>query len=201
MSGVEPWLIDCLPTPGPGIALDVGANVGAWTIELSRRCSEVHSFEPNPQAHQQLRFHTATLSNVRLFDLALGSEAGDVELNLYADSAWASAFREDELDAWREGEPYATTTAPLVTLDSLGYVSRDVRFVKVDVEGAERDVLEGAVDTIRYQRPKLLVEIHTLANREWVLGALAGHGYEPKLIPHPHAGVSEGHCWIVAEGD
>lgn len=201
MSGVEPWLTDCLPQSGTGLALDIGANEGAWTIALAHRCYEVHAFEPNPQAHPALRRNTAGLVNVRLFDLALSDIVGDVELNLYEDSAWASAYGADELDAWREGEPLATVMSPLHTLDALGYRKKPVRFVKIDTEGAECDVLEGAAEMIDKQKPALLIEVHSLSNRERVTEFLFNHSYEPELIPHPHPGVPEGHCWIVAGGD
>lgn len=201
MSEVEAWLTDHLPKPGTRLALDIGANVGGWTVVLSRLCAEVHAFEPNPQALPILRGFTTTRQNVRLFDAAVGDSVGDIDLHLYESSAWASAYREGELDAWRAGEPAETITVPRVSLDALGYEERPVEFMKIDVEGAERDVLIGAAGTVIRQRPALLVEIHTAANREWTLDFLGMHGYQPELIPHPHDGVPDGHCWVVAASD
>lgn len=198
MSTVESWLSDHLPPPGTGLALDVGANVGAWTVELASRCDDVHAFEPNPQTYSFLRLGTANLDNVRLFDLAIGEAPGDLNLHLYGNSSWASFYREDELDAWREGEPRATISVPVASLDSLGYGNRPVEFIKIDVEGGECSVLEGARRTLD-GRPNLLVEIHTLANRDWVVGLLSALDYEPRVVKHPHPGVPDGHCWVVAK--
>lgn len=200
MSEVEAWLTEHLPKRGR-LALDIGANVGNWTLVLAQSCDEVHAFEPNPQALPILRGFTTTRQNVRLFDAAVGVEVGDVDLHLYGSSAWASVYRESELDAWRDGEPSETIRVPMVSLDALCYERRPVDFVKIDVEGAERDVLTGAAGMIVARHPALLVEIHTAANREWTLDFLGMHGYQPELIPHPNPNVPDGHCWIVADGD
>ena len=201
MSEVEAWLIECLPEPGARLALDIGANVGSWATILAQLCDEVHAFEPNPQALPILRGYMTTRQNVRLFDAAVGDTVGDLDLHLYANSAWASAYRENDLDAWRDGEPSETIRVPRVTLDALGYDARPVDFVKIDVEGAECDVLRGAAGMIVRRHPRMLIEIHSAANREWALDFLDAHGYAPRLIPHPHPGVPDGHCWISAEGD
>lgn len=200
MSHVEPWLTDYLPQPGTGLALDIGANEGDWTKALAERSTEVHAFEPNPQVLPALRVNMSPYRNVRLFDLAVGATVGSLELDLYEKSEWATAYHADELDAWRAGEPLGSVDVPIHTLDLLGYDGRHVEFIKVDVEGGECDVLLGGRRMLDKHRPRLLVEIHSAANREWVVGFLGDLGYETEgiVLRHPHEGVSEGHCWVVA---
>lgn len=198
MSHIEPWLRDYLPSPETGLALDIGANEGDWTARLAERCSAVHAFEPNPQVFPALRSSMASRLHVRLFDLALGATVGDLELDLYEKSEWATSYHKEELDAWRGGDPIGSLTVPMASLDSLGYASRPVEFIKVDVEGAECEVLAGADRTVAEQHPALLIEIHSAPNKAWVVDFCDGHGYEASVIPHPHAGVPEGHCWITA---
>ena len=87
---------------------------------------------------------------------------------------------------------------PATALDLLGYPDREVDFVKIDVEGGELDVLVGAEQTIRTHQPRLLIEIHNLANLAFCQSALADWGYAVEHIPHPHPGVHPGHCWLTA---
>lgn len=197
MSEVEAWLQPHIPAAGQ-LALDVGANAGNWSAALAERFAEVHAFEPNPQALHMLRGRLAARSNVRLCEFALGDDVGDLVLRLYANHAHASAFTDTDLDTLPRGAGVAAIKVPLVSLDALGYQWRPVDFVKVDVEGAERDVLVGAQKTLWASRPALLIEVHTVPNRYWIPGWLENFGYQPVTIPHPHPGVPEGHCWIVA---
>jgi hypothetical protein len=72
-----------------------------------------------------------------------------------------------------------------------------VDFIKCDTEGYEVEMLQGTKRTLKDQRPELLVEIHTLANKTRV-NHLLEPLYDLVQIPHPHPGVHEGHCWIAA---
>lgn len=200
MSQIEPWLTDHLPAPDTGLALDVGANEGDWTKALADRCSEVHAFEPNPQILPQLRVNMSPYRNVRLIEIAVGATVGSLDLDLYERSEWATSYHADELDAWRAGDPLGTITVPVHTLDLLGYDDRPVQFIKIDVEGAECDVLLGARRLLDRHHPGLLVEIHSVVNREWTIPFLADLGYDTEgvVLKHPHEGVAEGHCWVVA---
>ena len=73
-------------------------------------------------------------------------------------------------------------TVPRVTVDSLDL--SDVRFVKVDVEGHELPALRGAEQTVRRDRPLLLVEVEErIQPIEPVLALLGGWGYRPYVMP------------------
>lgn len=196
MSEVEAWLQPHLPTPGQQLALDVGANVGSWSLTLADRCQEVHAFEPNPQCLAMLRGRLAARQNVRLCEFALGDDVGDLVLHLYPHHAHATAY--DRLDTLPRGEETRRVKVPLVSLDALGYQWRPVDYIKIDTEGGERDVIAGAAHTLNMCRPSLLIEVHTEENRDWIASFLKNFDYEPTVLPHPHAGVPAGHCWIVA---
>lgn len=197
MSEVEAWLEPHIPQSGQ-LAIDVGANTGNWSVELSERFGEVHAFEPNPQALHMLRGRLAARGNVRLCEFALGDDVGDLVLRLYPHHAHASAYAAEELDTLSRGVELERVKVPLVSLDALGYQWRPVDFLKIDTEGGERDVLAGAAHTLHLTHPSLLIEVHTDDNREWIPSWLRNFGYEPSVIPHPHQGVPSGHCWVVA---
>jgi FkbM family methyltransferase len=187
----ESWLLHLVPDEGQ-LALDVGANEGAFTSLLADRFVEVHAFEPNPQIIPTLRRRVGR--NVRLFELAAYREPAVLTLSLYPGSEHASIYPAER------GEPDNEIQVPATALDLLGYPGSELRvdFVKVDTEGAEVDVLAGAEQTIRTHRPDLLLEIHTLENLAFCQALLADWGYQVEHIPHPHPGVHPGHCWLSA---
>lgn len=201
MSKIESWLIPLLPAGGR-LALDVGANEGSCTEILAGRFSEVHAFEPNPQIAPQLRSVASGRMNVRVLELALTD--GDVDrsplgLNLYERSCHASAYVGSDLDTASRGEALARVRVPATSLDALGYENLLVDFVKIDVEGGELRVLQGARGMLEECGPALNVEIHSRANLDACRALLEDAGYAPRHLPHPHAGVDEGHCWLICQ--
>src|SRR6266853_1339350 len=72
--------------PVGGVFLDVGANIGVYTLAMARAAGSsgsVHSFEPNPASFERLSHHVVQngLVNVRLNQVAVGSEEGRAKLN------------------------------------------------------------------------------------------------------------------------
>ena len=192
MSEAESWLLHLVPTDGR-LALDVGANEGAFTTLLADRFQEVHAFDPNPQITPTLRQAVGGRRNVRLLELAVYKEPGVLTLNLFQGSEQASCYQ-------THGPSDQRLLVPATSLDLLGYPEGGlpVDFIKIDTEGAEADVLRGAEWTILTHLPDLLVEIHSLDNLAFCQGILKSHGYDVSHIPHPHTGVHPGHCWLSA---
>lgn len=141
-------------TTGGGIVLDVGAWYGPWSYRLRRHAARTVAVEPNPRLAGVLR---ATLPGVEVVEAALGDRADSVRLWIPV----AGRRREGIASLTPSGEH--STTVRMVTLDSLGLT--DLRFVKVDVEGHELAVLRGGEQTIRRDRPTLLVELEARIQR------------------------------------
>lgn len=147
--------------------LDVGANVGFWTVPLAqqaRKGGRVHAFEPMPGNLRRLR------ENLRLnglddavttYDIGLSDEAARVQLSLREDFAQGAetgnaAIVIDETDA-----RFRTVEIEVARLDDVGErlgIER-VDFVKVDIEGHEDRFLLGARQTIAKWRPIIYTEI------------------------------------------
>lgn len=131
--------------------IDVGANIGYFTL-LAASCvgatGRVHSFEPNSRVFAELQ-HNLTLNRftqVSANNVALSHRAGNVELFFAPemDSGLSSLRRTSALLT-------ATQTVRAITLDE--YVAQrrvgKIRALKMDVEGAEKWVLEGAANLLR----------------------------------------------------
>lgn len=136
-----------------GRALDIGANVGNHTIFFASRFAEVHAFEPGEVAHDLLVLNTKRRENVHTHRLALGSTAGTGRLVAQAGNLGASTV--SPIDEGSSSGGFA-----IAPLDQVKLLSQDcsIELMKVDVEGFELDVINGALDTIRRDQPVILIE-------------------------------------------
>lgn len=176
-------LLALLAQPG-SVCVDVGANVGTYTLPLARSvgaAGAVHAFEPHPALRHRLLANLAlnNFTNVTVSDRALFSHGGESTLYGFSDfNHGASSLRPS-----REAtEPFACR---LQTLDEYLETTpvHPVHLLKVDSEGSDLAVLVGANRTIEAHRPIIFVE----ANEVWLeafdatpadlLAFLLGHGY------------------------
>jgi FkbM family methyltransferase len=126
-------------------AVDVGAHDGFWTTQMAQRFVKVEAFEPVEAMRECFSQNVGARINVNLYALALGAEAGVVEMAYDpADSGGTHVKR------------VTGVGIPLATLDSFGFA--DVDFVKIDCEGYEHNVLIGAKETLLRCKPCVIVE-------------------------------------------
>ncbi|MEJ2602762.1 MAG: FkbM family methyltransferase [Gammaproteobacteria bacterium] len=138
------------------IVLDVGANIGQFARSLREAGfrGEIVCFEPLPTAHAALqeafRNDAGTTVHPRV---ALGSERSTIDINVAANSVSSSVL--DMLDAHRQAAPdseyVATESAELLRLDDVfhTYVGEGKRsFLKIDTQGYEWNVLDGAAESL-----------------------------------------------------
>lgn len=172
-------------THRPGLILDVGAHDGLLTIPLARLAgARVIAFEPLPSAHARLAAACAGLANVELRREALGAAPGRLMLSVpvvdgVPAEQWASLAKDYGAFASVTTETHAVE---VITIDSLGLA--DVTHMKVDAEGFEQEVLEGARATLRRCRPVLSLELeerHRAGATRDVPALLAALGYETRF--------------------
>lgn len=143
----------------PGMkVLDVGANVGLYSVFASRKVAPggmVYSFEPSSETYDRLLANLALnrATNVKAAKLAVGDQPGEVSLlretrlsdgERYVDASLAEVKSASELSD--------TERVRIVTLDQWaaenGLAETKFDFIKIDVEGAELYVLKGAASVI-----------------------------------------------------
>ncbi|WP_460751800.1 FkbM family methyltransferase [Nocardiopsis oceani] len=171
LAGFEPETLACflaaLEHAGPGAVLDVGANVGVYSLLAAARGTRpVRAFEPTPDIAATAReLAAANGLPVEVVERALGDRAGTASFTLSstsdASNSLAPGFRPeagrievrvDTLSRWCE----RTGTVPAV--------------VKIDTETTEPDVLAGGREALREYRPWVLCEV------------LPGRGVEERLM-------------------
>ena len=150
----------------PGVIIDAGAHEGGMTVALAA-LPDVHvlAFEPLPAAFRRLRAVAAAApARITARPEALSDRAGTVTLSVprvggEAQQQWASIVK-DYAAIQRDDprlEAIDTWTVATLALDALAL--DDVCAMKIDVEGAEQEVLRGALETLRRCRPVLSIEI------------------------------------------
>ncbi|MCP5368491.1 MAG: FkbM family methyltransferase [Hyphomicrobiales bacterium] len=135
-------------------AVDAGANKGVWSHLLAARARAVHAFEPNPKLFPILRRGAA--ANVTCHPLALSDRAGTARLNVPMGHGGYSNQRGTLRDLGGD-QAHASVEIATARLDDLDL--GDIGFMKIDVEGHELTVLDGARQTLARCRPNLIIEI------------------------------------------
>lgn len=163
----------------PGdVAVDVGANVGLLTVPLALAVGpggRVLAVEPLPENVERLErnVHRNGIGNVTVVSAAAGAEDGEVQLQVAADSAFSSV---EPVTKYRVSGALRVPCRRLDSLwDELGRPR--VALVKIDVEGAELSVLDGAQELLRTSRPVLLVEADPGVAADALAARLGEAGY------------------------
>lgn len=125
-------------------AIDAGAHCGTWSMHLVKRFERVVAFEPVAE-HRDCFVQNVNGDGgkIKLIGCALGETAGSVKMEVPAGSSGGTHVIGDG-------------NVPMNTLDS--FKITDVDFLKVDVEGFEYPLIVGAEQTIRRDKPVILIE-------------------------------------------
>lgn len=148
------------------IVLDAGGNVGHLSILFSKKVGangQVHSFEPdkyNIEAFQKnIELNKELENNISIHDLLLWNENKLVDFE--------EAGNEGSSAVWFSGKN-DVVKKEAVTIDS--WISKNnieqLDFIKMDIEGAEIEALEGCVETIKKLKPNFAIASYHIVNDE-----------------------------------
>lgn len=168
----EASVFSVLIDPGMTV-IDVGANVGAHTLQFARLVGPtgiVHAYEPQRLVYQMLCANMALnqIDNVFCHQEAVGAEVAEVRLaSPHQDTP--CNFGGLSLDQLQHRGTEPVAVRPLTT---------PCHFLKVDVEGMEQQVLEGAETMILACRPILYVENDRVEKSEALIAMVESLGYD-----------------------
>jgi FkbM family methyltransferase len=149
----------------PRVVWDIGANIGTWSLFFSSICAEsteIRCFEPDPQNLKFLEMNMKknNLSNWIIRPLAVSGREGTA--TFFADPVCgATGTLEHDRNFIRSmyRAQRIEIEATMTTVDAeISSGARPPQFMKIDVEGHELEVLKGAHNTLRFQRPSLIFE-------------------------------------------
>lgn len=148
------WSIQFLSTDK--IFLDIGAHCGTYAITLAKYTQKTYAFEPQPQTYYALCGGVAlsNIRNIECIQCGLGNESqvGKQKLGIVSLDGGGSSLH--------QFGTLGSVAVDVKTLDSFNI--RNIGFIKIDVEDNERQVLEGAVETLREcNYPPILFESNT----------------------------------------
>jgi FkbM family methyltransferase len=163
----------CSQLKAGDVAADVGCHKGAYTYWMRRSVGPqgaVFAFEPQPQQVEYLRraFSAMQYDNVSVVPMAVSDTCG--KLPLYTEPGVGFTHAASLVDPPSRGGPAAkqltanaaavdSSLVDVITLDEFfARQDRGPNFVKIDVEGYELSVLNGARGTLEKYRPALLIE-------------------------------------------
>jgi len=161
------------------IVFDVGAFTGLLTMFFARavgKNGKVVAFEPNPSLCNKIKENLMlnNFDNVKVNQLALGRERKKETLAFPSRIPGVGSIEEHEKIRIFQQKRARTVEVEVDSVDNLAEAGKIPRphFVKIDVQGAELDVLIGMSNTIKMCKPKILVEIHFIPYINWRVKSL-----------------------------
>ena len=152
-------------TTSPRVVWDIGANIGTWSLFFSSLCAEfaeIRCFEPDPENLEFLSMNQEknNLSNWVIRPFAISNKEGST--TFFADPVCgATGSLEDDHDfigKYYHADVIAIQVKTTTVDAEISSGALPPQLIKIDVEGHELEVLEGAQNTLRYHRPCLLFE-------------------------------------------
>jgi len=164
-----------------GIFVDVGAHIGKYTVALGKKLGKrgkVISIEPETENFNLLKqnVNLNKLTNVFLQNTACTEKDGEAMLNVHKDHPTLHSFYINPGPS-----QIRVKTVKLDTIIQNLKIDR-VDLVKIDVEGAEIDVIKGASDILKQHHPGIIFEVFDLENLKKIENILDNLGYKIKQI-------------------
>ncbi len=161
-----------------GSFCDIGANIGQHSLFMSQHCQSIHAFEPFDPVRSRLEHHIALndLHGIMLHPVGLGRETHSQ--TFYAPTGSNQGVGSFIEDSQAKGNQ---AIGELQIVNGDDYFRQqgitDPLLLKIDVEGLEKEVLQGLNDTLNEYRPVLAVEVsygesRSFKSRDELLGAL-----------------------------
>ena len=138
--------------PRKRVMIDIGANIGIFARPSAERFEHVICFEPVLKNFEVLQKNLETYSNVELHNLGLS----DRDQTATFEFQTLKCGHTKQVEEFVPNPEFEKHTGELTTLDRFNFKSVD--WIKIDVEGFENAVLDGSCDTIKRNRPWLLIE-------------------------------------------
>ncbi|MFH2021098.1 MAG: FkbM family methyltransferase [archaeon] len=134
--------------------LDIGANIGWYSIHLASSVKKIIAFEPLPQTFKRLQDNLKlnNIKNIEINNFGLGEKEDTFDFYYYPSTTVAASMRDLYTDKEKK-----VVKCQVKVLDHV--IKEKVDFIKCDVEGAELSVLKGALNTLKRDKPILFLEM------------------------------------------
>jgi FkbM family methyltransferase len=187
---------------------DIGAHVGYHSLSFAALGGEgcrVLAFEPNPfnreRLARNLELNPELATRIEVLPIAVAARDGEMDFVLSPDieSGASSGSFLALAKPPREAGEYANflrRRVPTTSLDSFQLKHHPPLVLKIDVEGGEQLVLQGAREFLSHHKPMILMEVHNIQLMFCIQSMLMEFGYDLKLIDDAHS--SKSRCFVMA---
>lgn len=178
--------------------MDIGSNIGFFSVVMGRTIGKtgvVFAFDPVPTNIARLKSNLDAngISAEAVYELALGSANGQMELQMSDDTAYASMHKVE--DGFGNGQIIQVS---MKKLDDVWHEGGRpmISFIKMDVEGAELEVIKGGGKMLTQCHPTMLIEANTPQHLAKLIEALQPYGYQHI---HPDGFLQHNHLFICPQ--
>lgn len=153
------------------VLIDCGAYDGDSAIEFITACKKqnvtykhIHCFEPDPFIFDKLSMQVAPLSNISINNCGLWTHSTTISfVNTEREIPGATRVIRDSGDIHFSDEKMANSLVPVVSIDEQ-FPNEKITFIKMDIEGAEIEAIQGAQNLIRRCKPRLAISLYHKRN-------------------------------------
>ncbi len=171
-------------------SIDVGVYRGVYTYQLANLSKHVHAFEPNPLIFKYLDTNLRKIiKNLTLYNVALSDQNSTTTLKI--PKRFNDANKRNYEELYKLGcatihksnnleTNFRNFTVKTKKLDDILF-EKKIGFIKIDVEGHEKNVLDGSIKLIKKFKPNLLIEIekrHSNINVNETIDYINKFGYK-----------------------
>lgn len=167
--------------PKNPVIIDVGANIGQFMFAVKSFFpnSYVYSFEPDPDIYLHLEKNASQFSNTKTFCTALSDKKGEEEFYRDKDfSVWSSLVKPGS------GRKFSKIKVAMSTGDNMLSKIKKIDLIKIDVEGAELEVLLGMKNTVKKSKYLLIESSLARESGDEGSGKLISHIINNNFILH-----------------
>lgn len=171
-----------VPTKKTEIILDFGANYGFYAMWAKKKSPNAHILcvEPNPFVFKHLKKNLAHLPNIELCQKALASKNGQAEFDFIRQipSIGGKTIKMIHRD-WLDEKMVDSCTVKTISINSIlkRYADQSVDILKMDIEGAEGEVIAGTSHALLESVNKIVLERHSKELRHQVFNSLVLAGF------------------------
>lgn len=190
------------------VIYDLGTHIGFHTLNFALRVGpsgHVYSFEPHPMHQDRIKVNLSAnqdlAERVTLMPIAAGNKTGQSKFRCTSSiegGESSASFTEGASTPYPSShyEHYDTLEVEVARVDDLitGGRIAPPDLLKIDVEGAESFVIEGALEAIRCYQPLMLIEVHSIVNMLHVTSLLLPMGYTFIILEE-----EDRRCFVAAE--
>lgn len=146
------------------VIIDCGANIGLSTIFFKQIYpkSKIFCFEPDPKIFEMLKYNLTQFNynDIQIFNKAVWIK--NEKLSFQTDNSWGGKIVSNEFE----------NSINIDAIDLSSFLNQKVDFLKIDIEGAEYEVIINCKDLISKNVKNIFFEWHSFSNKGQVLGSL-----------------------------